>query len=47
MSAFIVFCGIIAVVFWRSVLKVAAILALILMMFGVLAFLHGIDQVIK
>ncbi len=47
MSALIVFCSIIAVLFWRSVLKIAAIVAVVLMIFGVLAFVHGIDHVIK
>jgi len=47
MSAFIVICAIIAVVFWRSVLKIAAILAIVLMLFGVLALFQGIHDVIK
>ncbi|HXZ78008.1 MAG TPA: hypothetical protein VEH31_45030 [Streptosporangiaceae bacterium] len=40
MSAFIVICAIIAVLFWRSVLKIAAIVAVGLMMFGAVALFH-------
>jgi hypothetical protein len=47
MSVFIVFCAIIAIVFWRSLLKIAAIVAVVLMTFGVVAFLHGIHYMIK
>jgi hypothetical protein len=47
MSVFIIACAIIAVLFWRSLLKIAAILAVALMTFGVVAFFHGIHHVIK
>jgi hypothetical protein len=46
MSVFIVFCSIVAVLFWRSLIKIAAILAVILMTFGVVALLQGIHHVI-
>jgi hypothetical protein len=47
MSAFIVICAILVVFFWRSVLKIAVILAVALMMFGVLAIFEGIHYVIR
>jgi hypothetical protein len=47
MSVFIVFCSIVVVLFWRSALKITAILAVILMTFGVVALLQGIYHVIK
>jgi hypothetical protein len=47
MSVFIVFCTIIAIVFWRSLLKIAAIVAVALMTFGVVAFFQGIHHVIR
>jgi hypothetical protein len=47
MSVFIVFCSIVAVLFWRSLIKIAAILAVILMAFGVVALLQGVHHVIR
>jgi hypothetical protein len=47
MSAFIMICAIIAVVFWRSVLKIAAILAFALMVFGAFAFLEGLHHIVR
>ncbi len=47
MSIFMVVCAIIAVLFWRSLLKIAVILAVVLMLIGVLAFVQGIHHVIK
>jgi hypothetical protein len=47
MSAFIMICAIIAVLFWRSVLKIAAILAVALMVFGALAFFEGLHHIVR
>jgi hypothetical protein len=47
MSVFMVFCSIVAVLFWRSLIKIAAILAVILMTFGVVGLLQGIHHVFK
>jgi hypothetical protein len=47
MSAFVMICAIVAVLFWRSVLKIAAILAVALMVFGALAFFEGLDHIVR
>ncbi len=47
MSAFIVVCAVIAVVFWRAALKIAAIVAVILLISGALALLQGIHHVVR
>jgi len=47
MSAFIMICAIITVVFWRSVIKIAAILAVALMVFGAFAFFEGLNHIVR
>lgn len=47
MSAFILACVIIAVIFWRAALKIIAILAAILLIFGALALLQEFHHAIK
>jgi len=47
MSVLIVILAIIAVVFWRSMLKIAAVVAVILMISGMLALSQEIHHIIK
>jgi hypothetical protein len=47
MSALIIVCAIIAVVFWRAALKIAAILVAILLISGALVLFEGLHHVIK
>lgn len=47
MSAFILACVIIAVIFWRAALKIIAMLVAILLIFGVLAILQEFHHAIK
>ncbi len=47
MSAFILACVIIAVVFWRAALKIIAAVAVVLLIFGALALLQDLHHAIK